>query len=65
MSVPETERLARVALSRLGEPGETKMTSLTAELGPERLLEVALAETELDGLRDDVASRVPAADPAL
>ena len=67
MSVPETERLARVALSRLGEPGETKMTSLTAELGPERLLELLLAETqpELDGLDDDVAARVPAVDPAL
>ena len=30
---PSDDRLARVALSRLGEPGETRMTGLVAELG--------------------------------
>ncbi|WP_148614499.1 DNA-processing protein DprA [Nocardioides rubriscoriae] len=64
MSVPEQERLARVALNRLGEPGETRMTGLVAELGPVRLHELLLAETDLDGLGTDVAARLAAVDPA-
>jgi DNA processing protein len=65
MSVPEHERLARVALNRLGEPGETKMTSLVAELGPVRLRDLLLAECDLQGLQTDVAARLATLDPAL
>jgi DNA processing protein len=63
MTAPDDERLARVALNRLGEPGATKMTALVAELGPVRLLELLLGERELDGLLTDVASRLAAVDP--
>ncbi|MFB9313848.1 DNA-processing protein DprA [Nocardioides plantarum] len=65
MSAPEAERLARVALSRLGEPGETRMTGLVAELGPVRLRDLLLAECDLQGLQTDVATRLAALDPAL
>ena len=65
MSATETERLARVALSRLGEPGETRMTGLVAELGAVRLRDLLLAECDLQGLQTDVAARLAALDPAL
>ncbi|MDO9458003.1 DNA-processing protein DprA [Nocardioides sp.] len=55
--VTHEERLARVALNRLGEPGETKMTGLVAELGPVRLRQLLLAESDLDGLSEEVAAR--------
>jgi DNA processing protein len=61
--VPEAERLARVALNRLGEPGETKMTGLVAELGPVRLYELLREERDLEGLLTDVAARLTAVDP--
>lgn len=62
-AVSDSERLARVALNRLGEPGETKMTGLVAELGPVRLLELLREERDLEGLLTDVASRLVAVDP--
>jgi DNA processing protein len=65
MSAPETERLARAALSRLGEPGETRMTGLVAELGPVRLHDLLLAECDLQGLQTDIAARLAALDPEL
>ncbi|MEO9324896.1 DNA-processing protein DprA [Nocardioides sp. C4-1] len=60
----EQERLARVALSLLGEPGETKMTALVAELGAVHLHELLLGETDIEGLHTDVAARLAALDPA-
>jgi DNA processing protein len=60
----ERERLARVVLSRVGEPGDPRLTDLVHELG---------ATTVLDGLRDqaadrelgaDLADRLEGADPA-
>lgn len=63
MSALEADRLARVALNRLGEPGETKMTGLVAELGAVRLYELLLQERDLEGLHTDVASRLAAVDP--
>ena len=36
--VPEPERLARVALSRIGEPGDPRLTDLVHELGAETVL---------------------------
>ncbi|MBS44899.1 MAG: DNA-protecting protein DprA [Nocardioides sp.] len=65
MTAPSDERLARAALSRLGEPGDLRLCHLAAELGPQRLL-AALAEDRPrdDGLRDDVAERLRHLDPA-
>lgn len=63
-SPTEAERLARAALSRLGEPGERRMTGLVAELGALRLRDLLLAECDLEGLQTDVAVRLAALDPA-
>lgn len=64
MSEHEEDRLARVALNQLGEPGDTKMTSLVAELGARRLHDLLLAECDLQGLCTDVAARLAAVDAA-
>lgn len=60
--VGDEERLARVALNKLGEPGEIKMTSLVAELGAVRLRELLLGEADLDGLGDAVSARLDTVD---
>ncbi|WP_445257578.1 DNA-processing protein DprA [Nocardioides aurantiacus] len=53
MSAPEAERLARVVLSRIGEPGDPRLTDLVHELG---------AATVLAGLRDQASAGELAAD---
>ncbi|WP_137294879.1 DNA-processing protein DprA [Nocardioides dongxiaopingii] len=63
MSVPDREQLARVALNRLGEPGDVKMTALVAELGAVRLHDLLLHEHDPHGLRTDVAARLASVDP--
>jgi DNA processing protein len=57
------DRLARLALSRLGEPGGLKMASLAAELGPSRLYAELLAGRDAQGLQTDVATRLQDMDP--
>jgi|1186.fasta_scaffold163218_1 DNA processing protein len=52
------DRLARLALSKLGEPGSLKMAGLVAELGAESLHAQLLAGGGSEALRDDVASRL-------
>ena len=66
MSVTATEadRLARVALNHLGEPGELRMASLVAELGAVELHRLLAAETDLHGLATDVAGRLASVDAA-
>jgi DNA processing protein len=56
------DRLARLALSRLGEPGSLKMAGLVAELGAQRLHAQLLAARGPDGLQDDVAGRLAGID---
>jgi DNA processing protein len=64
VTAPDDERLARVALSRLTEPGEPKIASLTAQLGPVRL-RALLSDPEQDTAEHrDVASRLRGLDPA-
>jgi DNA processing protein len=58
----EQDRLARVALSRLTEPGEPKIASLVAQLGAVKLREV-LSDPAQSAPRD-VASRLRGLDPA-
>ena len=60
---PLDERLARLALSRLGEPGDPRLASLTAELGAVRLHELLAAERDPGGVLTDVAARLAALDP--
>ncbi|WP_435744669.1 DNA-processing protein DprA [Nocardioides sp. SYSU DS0663] len=57
------ERLARVALGRLGEPGDPRIGGLVAELGATLLHERLLAELDLAGLRSDLALRLDETDP--
>ena len=60
----EGERLARLALGRLGEPGDPRLASLVAELGAERVHRHLAEERDLGGVLTDVASRLAALDPA-
>jgi DNA processing protein len=62
-TAPEAERLARAALSRIGEPGDPRLTDLVQELGGETVwgsLQQQAADRELGA---DLAERIAAADP--
>jgi DNA processing protein len=62
--VSDDDRLARVALSRLTEPGEPRIASLVAQLGAVRLREM-LCDPAYEGSEArDVASRLRGLDPA-
>ena len=62
-AVPEPERLARAALSRIGEPGEPRLTGLVHELGAATVLEELREKADHRELGDDLAARIIAADP--
>jgi len=57
------ERRARVALSRLGEPGDPRLADLVAELGAEEVHRFLLAQTDATGVATDVAARLRGLDP--
>ena len=57
------DRLARLALSLLGEPGDLRMTGLVAELGAARLYDALLADRDPRGVLTDVAARLESIDP--
>jgi len=57
------ERLARLALSQLGEPGDLRMGGLVAELGAEKLHALILAGGDPRGMRDELAARLEVIDP--
>lgn len=61
---PDAERLARVRLSRVLEPGEPVSTALAAEVGGERLLASYLGERG-DEHEVERARRLAACDPAV
>ncbi len=62
---PSTEdRLARVALNKLAEPGDLRLAALTAELGAVTLYQLLLEERDLMGLQTDVAARLSGIEPA-
>jgi DNA processing protein len=58
-----SERLARAALSRLSEPGDTRLTSLVAEVGAPTVYDHLLNERDLGGIHTDVANRLRGLDP--
>jgi DNA processing protein len=62
--VSDQDRLARVALSRLTEPGEPRIASLVAQLGAVRLLELLSDPAQERQEARDVASRLRGLDPA-
>lgn len=59
----DQERLARVALNRLAEPGDPRMASVVAELGAVTVRDHLLGERDLSGLATDIASRLASLDP--
>jgi DNA processing protein len=61
--VSDDDRLARVALSRLTEPGEPRIASLVAQLGAVRLCELLTHASEETPEARDVASRLGRIDP--
>lgn len=63
MTVTDEERLARVALNALAEPGDPRMAHLVADLGAVRVRQHLTDERDLAGLRTDVALRLADLDP--
>lgn len=62
-TVTSEERLARVALGRLTEPGDPRLAGLVAQLGAVRLHEALAAERDVGGLLTDVSARLATLDP--
>ncbi len=63
--VPDSERLARVALNALAEPGDLRFARLCAQIGPERLHQLLAADQDLDGVRSQAAERLRGLEPEL
>jgi DNA processing protein len=63
MNTPDAERVARVVLSRVGEPGDPRLTGLVTELGAETVLAGLREQGAAGGLRDDLAARLVEVDP--
>ena len=61
--VPERERLARVVLSRVGEPGDPRLTDLVHELGAHTVLQSLRQQAADRELGADLAERIGTADP--
>ena len=61
--VPEQERLARVVLSRVGEPGDPRLTDLVHELGARTVLQSLRQQAADRELGADLAERIGTADP--
>jgi DNA processing protein len=57
------ERLARVALSRLSEPGDVRLAALVADHGAARVYAAMREERDVTGLFTDVAARLRGIDP--
>ena len=58
-----SERLARAALSRLTEPGDTRLASLIRELGAETLFDHLRNERDIGGVYTDLANRLRGLQP--
>jgi DNA processing protein len=58
------ERHARVALNLLTEPGDPRVARLVAALGAQEVHARLLDDTDLDGVRSDVAARLAGLDPS-
>lgn len=63
--VRENERLARVVLSRVGEPGDPRLADLVHELGADRVLTSLRHQAADRELGADLAERLEAVDPVL
>lgn len=63
MTAPTSERLARVALSRLTEPGDTRFLPLVADLGAAAVYDSVRAGEDVAGVYTDCAARLEGLDP--
>ncbi|HET9829689.1 MAG TPA: DNA-processing protein DprA [Nocardioidaceae bacterium] len=63
MTRPPGDRAARVALGRLGEPGDARLAALVRELGAEAVFAYLREERDLAGVATDVAARLRGLDP--
>jgi DNA processing protein len=61
--VAESERLARVVLSRIGEPGDPRLTDLVHELGGQQVLSSLREQAADRELGADLAERLASVDP--
>src|SRR5262249_38436724 len=61
--VSDSERLARIALGRLTEPGDWRVANLVSELGAVRLFRLLRAERDPRGPLTQVATRLRGIDP--
>ena len=59
----QEERLARAALSRLGEPGDARLSRLVDELGAEAVHGFLASERDVGGVLTDVAERLAGLNP--
>jgi DNA processing protein len=59
----DDDRLARVVLARISEPGELRVARLVAELGAVGLYRELLRERAMEGVLEDGAARLEAVDP--
>ena len=57
------ERIARVALGRLAEPGDPRLARLVADLGATELYSHLRHDRDVAGVRTDVAARLDGLDP--
>ena len=64
MSATAGDRLARAALSRLGEPGDPRLAALVTELGAGEVYAYLRDERDASGVATDVAARLRGLDPA-
>jgi DNA processing protein len=60
----EAERLTRVALSRIGEPGDPRLLGLVTEVGAEAVLGSLREQAAAGDLGADLAQRITSIDPA-
>ncbi|HZJ06105.1 MAG TPA: DNA-processing protein DprA [Nocardioidaceae bacterium] len=58
-----TERVARAALSRLSEPGDTRLSTLVGTLGAAKVYALLRDEEDVAGVSTDVATRLRGLDP--
>lgn len=58
----DPDRAARVVLSRIGEPGDPRLTDLVADLGAEPVLAALQEQSALGQLKEDLAARLEQAD---
>lgn len=63
MSDLELERLARVALNRMGEPGNPRMAAMVAAHGAKALYDMLRSERDIENLLTDGAARLAGIEP--